>query len=157
MKKKALAALAVTLLLLPACTKPPTESAPEPVPTNSHTPLVEREPEPAHVEPQWTEDELQAMALTLAGECYDDKELDKRRVCEVILNRVSSDQFGDSIIEVLTAKNQFSGYWSQSRAITENDLAVAEQALRDWYDNGCEPLSEYLFFHAGENRENKFW
>lgn len=97
------------------------------------------------------------MALTLAGECYNDKELDKRRVCEVILNRVSSDEFDNSIIEVLTAKNQFSGYWTQSRAVTENDLAVAEQTLKDWYDNGCEPLSEYLFFNAGENRENNFW
>lgn len=157
MKAKVLTALAAILLLLPVCGDPPVESeyTTEPATAHSHTPLVECEP--AHDEPQWTTEELQAMALTLAGECYDDKELDKRRVCEVILNRVSSDQFGDSIIEVLTAKNQFSGYWSQSRTVTENDLAVAEQALRDWYDNGCEPLSEYLFFHAGENRENNFW
>ncbi len=96
------------------------------------------------------------MALTLAGECYDDKEPDKRRVCEVILNRVSDGRFGDSIIEVLTAENQFSGYWTQSRPVSENDIAIAEQALKDWYDNGCEPLSEYLFFSAGDNRENVF-
>lgn len=40
-------------------------------------------------QPQWRKDELHAIAQTLAGECYDDKELDKRRVCEVILNRAS--------------------------------------------------------------------
>lgn len=153
MKKEALAAFAVILLLLPACSKPPAPT-PEPAPTQSQAPLIEQELESD--EPQWTDEELQAMALTLAGECYDDKELDKRRVCEVILNRVSDGRFGDSIIEVLSAKNQFSGYWTQSRPVTENDLAVAEQALRDWYDNGCEPLSEYLFFSAGENRENTF-
>ena len=156
MKKKALAAIAMILLLLPACGKPPAEpiSTPEPAPTYSQAPLIEQELEPD--EPQWTDEELQAMALTLAGECYDDKELDKRRVCEVILNRVSDGRFGDSIIEVLSAENQFSGYWAQSRPVTENDLAVAEQALKDWYDKGCEPLSEYLFFSAGENRENNF-
>ena len=52
------------------------------------------------------------MVLTLAGECYEDKEQDKRLVCEVILNRVSAGNFGG--------------------------------------DTG------YLFFEAGENRENIF-
>ena len=50
------------------------------------------------------------MALTLAGECYDHKTQDKRRVCEVVLNRVSDGRFGSSIMEVLTAKSQFAGY-----------------------------------------------
>ena len=152
-----LAAFAAILLLLPACGKPPVESpTPEPTqPIYSQDPPVEQELPSA--EPQWTDEELQAMALTLAGECYDDKELDKRRVCEVILNRVSDGRFGgNTIIEVLSAENQFSGYWTQSRPVSENDLAIVEQALRDWYDNGCEPLSEYLFFSAGENRENSF-
>ena len=34
--------------------------------------------------------------------------------------------------------------------------AVAEQALKDWYSTGCAPLSEYLYFEAGDNRENEF-
>ena len=84
----------------------------------------------------WTDEELEAMALTLAGECYDDKEHDKRLVCEVILNRVSD--------------------WEQSREITENDYDVATEALEDWYESGCEALSDYLFFVAGDNRENVF-
>lgn len=107
--------------------------------------------------PLWSEDERQAMALTLAGECYDDKVEDKRKVCEVILNRVSDGRFGGTtVIEVLSAENQFNGYWRQSRPVSENDLAIAEQALTDWYGNGCEPLSEYLYFSAGDNRENTF-
>lgn len=104
----------------------------------------------------WTKDELDAIATTLAGECYDDKVQDKRKVCEVILNRVSCDGFPDTVLGVLTYPNAFCGYWSQSRQATESDYAVATQALRDWYGNGCQPLSNYLFFEAGENRENVF-
>ncbi len=104
----------------------------------------------------WTPDELWIMALTLAGECYDDKENDKRLVCEVILNRVSDGRFGDTIYDVLSAENQFDGYWHQSRPVSDNDLDVAIQALTDWYANDCKPLSKYLFFTAGENRENVF-
>lgn len=96
------------------------------------------------------------MALTLAGECYDHKTEDKRRVCEVILNRVSDGRFGNSIMEVLTAENQFNGYWTQSRPVSANDYEIAEQVLRDWYDGGCKALSEYLFFSASDNLENQF-
>ena len=104
----------------------------------------------------WTKDELDAIATTVAGECYDDKVQDKRKVCEVILNRVSHSDFPDTILGVLSYPNAFCGYWSQSREASENEYAVATQALRDWYDNDCQPLSNYLFFEAGDNRENVF-
>lgn len=52
----------------------------------------------------WTEEEVEAMARILAGECYEDKVQDKRLVCEVILNRVSNDDFSDTILDVLTEK-----------------------------------------------------
>lgn len=105
----------------------------------------------------WTDEELQAIALTLAGECYDDKVEDKRLVCEVILNRVSDGRYGgNTVIEVLSAESQFNGYWHQPRKVSENDLEVAEQALNDWYNNGCKALSDYYFFSAGDNRENVF-
>ena len=97
------------------------------------------------------------MASILAGECYDDKEQDKRLVCEVILNRVSAGNFGgDTVLAVVSAPNQFNGYWRQLRPVSENDYEIAEQALADWYAGGCEPLSEFLYFKAGENRENSF-
>lgn len=121
------------------------------VETTAPTPIPTEEPS------LWTDEELQAIALTLSGECYDDKEHDKRLVCEVILNRVSDGRFGDSICEVITAKNQFHGYWNPSRSVSENDLAVAEQTLKDWFDNDCQALSQYLYFSAGENRENTFY
>ena len=107
-------------------------------------------------QPQWSEIERHAIAKTLAGECYDDKELDKRRVCEVILNRVSNKNFADTILEVLTTSGAFNGYWKQSRLISKSDYAIAEQALQDWYEGGCKPLSKWLFFSKGSNRENVF-
>lgn len=106
--------------------------------------------------PAWTSEELQAIARTLAGECYEDQEQDKRLVCEVILNRVSDGRFGDSVVEVLSAENQFSGYWVQSRPISDNDYEVAAQALEDWYAGGCKALSSYLFFCAGDGFVNEF-
>ena len=124
------------------------DTAPEDVPGTAT-------PEETATDP-WTKDELKAVATTLAGECYDDKVQDKRKVCEVILNRVSHEGFPDTILGVLTYPNAFCGYWSQSRQASESDYAVATQALRDWYDNDCQPLSGYLFFEAGENRENVF-
>ena len=105
---------------------------------------------------QWSKDELHAIARTLAGECYDDKELDKRRVCEVILNRVSNSKFASTILEVLKTPGAFNGYWRQSRPVSKNDYVVAKQALQDWCDGGCKPLSEWLFFSKGRKRENVF-
>lgn len=100
--------------------------------------------------------EVEVIAKTLAGECYDDKLDDKRLVAEVILNRVANEQFGESVIEVVTAKGQFNGYWKQSRPISDSDIWIAKETLQDWYANDCQKLSEYLFFCSGANQENKF-
>lgn len=119
------------------------------------TPQAESEQEVA--EKPWSDEDVAAIVLTLAGECYDDKTEDKRLVCEVILNRVSAGIFGgDTVLEVVSGPNQFDGYWLQSRPVSENDYEVAETALADWYATGCQPLSDLLFFEAGENRENVF-
>lgn len=104
----------------------------------------------------WSTVELEAIAKTLAGECYEDEEQDKRKVCEVILNRVSDGRWGSTVTEVLKCDGQFQGYWMQSRPISSSDLAIAKEALSDWYNNGCEALSEYLYFSAGDNHKNKF-
>lgn len=102
------------------------------------------------------EEEITAITKTLAGECFDDKINDKRLVVEVILNRVSNGGFGESVLDVVSAKNQFEGYWKQSRPISDSDIQIAEDTLREWYNNDCKKLSEYLFFCAGPNRENSF-
>ena len=97
-----------------------------------------------------------AIARTLSGECYEDKTQDKRLVAEVIVNRVSAGHFGDTVIDVVTSPYQFVGYWNPSRKISENDMQIATETLRDWYANDCNALSEWLYFTAGDNRENNF-
>ena len=128
----------------------------EALPTEPTASYAEEMSEPIEPELPWSDEDIEAMTLTLAGECYDDKPGDKRLVCEVILNRVSTDGFGNSVISVVSAPHQFNGYWRQSREVSENDIKIATQALKDWHDNNCQPLSQYLYFSAGENRENEF-
>jgi hypothetical protein len=107
-------------------------------------------------EKPFSDEEVEAIVRTLAGECYDDKVADKRKVAEVIVNRVSDGRFGENVIDVVTAKGQFAGYWRQSRPVSESDIQIAEETLTDWYANDCKALSEYLFFSSGPNRENVF-
>ena len=122
------------------------------------TDIVEESPAPIP-SPEvllYSEKELNAIVQTLVGECYDDKLTDKRLVVEVILNRVSDGRFGDTVLEVVTAKGQFAGYWAQSRPISESDIQIAKEALTEWYNNDCQKLSDYLYFCSGPNRENIF-
>lgn len=107
-------------------------------------------------EKPYSDEEIDAIVRTLVGECFDDKLEDKRKVAEVIVNRVSSDAFGCSVVDVVSAPGQFSGYWKPSRPVSESDIQIAEETLTAWYDNNCEALSEYLFFCSGPNRENIF-
>lgn len=158
----AVAVIAVSLFLTSCHDGGQNTSLPDPVVEKAQYTLITPKPSAppiASVTPEipWSDEDVEAMALTLAGECYEDKEQDKRLVCEVILNRVSAGNFGgDTVLAVVSAPNQFDGYWRQSRPVSENDYAVAEQALSDWYAGGCQPLSELLYFEAGENRENVF-
>lgn len=122
--------------------------------TNSYkTPEITIEP---LEEKPFSDEEVEAIVRTLAGECYDDKMADKRKVVEVIVNRVSDGRFGENVIDVVTAKGQFAGYWNQSRPVSESDIQIAEETLTDWYANDCKALSDYLFFCAGPDRENIF-
>lgn len=106
--------------------------------------------------PPWTEEDIEALAMTLSGECYDGEPEDKRRVCEVVLNRVSAG-FGGTIQDVLSEPNQFEGYWSQSRPVSLDDYVIAEESIKDWYSNGCRPLSPWLFFESGDGHANEFY
>jgi hypothetical protein len=146
------------IVIFTACSSPTVNDTNSQTTTNVsyhvEEPIIETEPI-VETEP-FTDEEVEAIAKTLAGECYDDKLNDKRLVVEVILNRVSDGRFGESVIEVVSAKGQFIGYWKQSRPVSDSDIKIAKETLREWYKNGCKKLSEYLFFCAGPNRENVF-
>lgn len=131
--------VAVCLVLLAGCAREPATVAIEPparavvdavapTPTETPTPTPETAtpaPEPTATPDPWTAEDVEAIARTLSGECYDDKLEDKRLVAEVILNRVSDGQWGDTVIEVVTAKNQFHGYWNPGRDISDTDREIA--------------------------------
>ena len=106
----------------------------------------------------YTPEEVHAMALTLAGECYDDQPQDKRNVAWVICNRVTDGRFGEGIVGVVSSTEhgvQFEGYWEQSRPITDNDLEIAEEVLAAYYA-GEEPIHDYLYFTGGTGSTNNF-
>jgi hypothetical protein len=99
--------------------------------------------------------EVELVAKVLRGECYDDQPDDKREVVKVICNRVAAGNFGGSVEAVITAPHQFAGYRPTNEP-TENDYAIAREVLTVWYENGCEPMGEYLYFSAGKDHRNIF-
>jgi hypothetical protein len=105
---------------------------------------------------EYTAEDVGLIAQTIAGECYNDKPEDKRKVAEVIVNRLSDGRFGKTIKEIVSSARQFHGYWKQSRKVNEADMQIAELVLSNWYANDCKALSEYLYFSSGGNRENVF-
>lgn len=164
-QKKIIILSLATMFIFTACSFNEPDVGVEDIPTLSETistgpPMVtvmpvEQTEEPKDVK-MFSDEEVQTITRTLAGECYDDKLEDKQKVVEVILNRVSNEKFGKTVLEVVSAKGQFCGYWKQSRPISESDIQITEEILDKWYANDCKALSDYLFFHAGPNRENIF-
>ena len=112
---------------------------------------------PESTSPTFTvpEHEIELVAKTLRGECYDDQPDDKREVVKVICNRVSAGGFGGSVEAVITAPKQFIGY-RPGNVPTENDYIIAREVLEQWYESGCAPLGEYLFFSSVGNYKNVF-
>ena len=101
------------------------------------------------------EADIAAIARTLSGECWEHNTADKRGVAEVILNRVSKG-YGSTVTDVVTAPNQFMGYYNQSRPTSEDDWAVATQVVEDWYANDQQAFSNYLYFGADGGYGNNF-
>jgi hypothetical protein len=128
--------------------------------TETEPPIVTDSTAPPTVSPESVpqlapEHEIELVAKVLRGECYDDQPDDKREVVKVICNRVSANGFGDSIESVVTAKGQFYGYRASNEPTT-NDYEIAREVLTAWYEGGCAPLGEYLFFSSGGGHKNVF-
>jgi len=171
-------AVAALCILLTGCDNPPSsemsaaymeestpeETSPAPVPVIPEPAQVvsvaleeppEETPEPTPEPFIIPEHEIELVAKTLRGECYDEQEDDKREVVRVICNRVSDGSFGDSIEAVITAPHQFVGYRPANEP-SDNDYEIAREVLAEWYTGGCQPLSKYLFFSGGSHHKNIF-
>lgn len=101
------------------------------------------------------EADIAAIARTLSGECWEHNTTDKRSVAEVILNRVSKG-YGSNVTEVVSAPNQFMGYYNQSRPTSDNDWEIATQVVEEWYANDQQAFSNYLYFGADGKDGNTF-
>ena len=123
--------------------------------TDAQNDLPSEEPSSSSAATVVPDFEIELVAKTLRGECYDEQHDDKREVVKVICNRVCDGRFGDSIGEVITAPRQFHGY-KESNEPTANDYEIAREVLTAWYDGGCVPLGEYLFFSSGSGHKNVF-
>ena len=138
MKKRQLAAAAVLTCLAVGCGRTPeTIPSPAPLPEPSQSaivapvqlcevqivaPVVIEEPAPdvtdinvGHTAPTYTDEELEALAIIIYQEAGGDACSDETRsmVGTVVMNRVASDLFPDTIQEVATQKRQYGRlYWT---------------------------------------------
>ena len=90
-------------------------------------------------EPYISEAELQIIAMITMAEAENEPEYGKRLVIDTILNRVDSDKFPDTIIDVATQPNQYTSMNSDrmSRCYVRNDiyqLVIEEFESRTDYD-----------------------
>ena len=132
MKPKQLAAAAVLTCLAVGCGRTPeTIQSPAPLPEPSQSAIVApvqrcevqmvapvvivEEPAPVEAAPTYTDEELEALAIIIYQEAGGDACSDETRsmVGTVVMNRVESDLFPDTIQEVATQKRQYGRlYWT---------------------------------------------
>lgn len=80
----------------------------------------------------YTAEEFDMLCYVVQGEVGDCSEASKIAVANVIINRVKSEQFPDSIYDVLTSPSQFDaiyGYYDRSTVPSQNTIDCAARAL----------------------------
>ncbi len=160
-------------------TVPSTGLLVKPEPPIIEEPVVEvTEPEPVVVEPRYgfTDEEVYLLAQLLCGSSKVDGDgeydfvytakyfPDKLNYCEiskvlcVVMNRVRSEQFPNTVSEVVLQKGQFSPMPKNAKK-TPDDIAI--QKVQEWcdaYDNwdtGVQNVPEdHLYFSSGPNLTN---
>lgn len=93
-------------------------------------------------------DSLEILALCVEAEAGNQDLLGKRLVADVILNRVESPRFPDTIEGVISQKYQFTTYWDGSMdVITEPSEETFEAVKMELYGQRLD--EDILFFTAG--------
>lgn len=123
-------------------TIPPTETFCEPTEPTETTEVTE-------TTPPYDEDELEMLALVIYQEAGGNMYCDecRRRVADVVLNRVADDRFPETMYEVLTQPKQYGRLsqtglvWperalfpSESEAV-DRAYVIAEQVLLGWHSD----------------------
>lgn len=94
----------------------------------------------------YTDEEFEMLCYVLQGEVGNCSEESKIAVANIVINRVKSSQFPNSIEGVLTAPNQFtaiSGYYNRSKTPSQNTIDCARRALE-----GEDNTNGAIFYYA---------
>lgn len=96
------------------------------------------------------------LAQTLYGECRGLSKYEQSLVCWTIFNRYDDGRFGDTLADVITAKNQFYGY-SSHNPIDKELYSLAVDCLLRWQaekysvgDVGRTLPKEFLYFSGSK-------
>lgn len=102
------------------------------------------------VESTWKQEDLICLANTIHHEARGESMLGKKAVGYVVMNRVKSDRFPNSICEVVTQKNgkicQFSWHCNKPKT-TKISQQVLDIALKILENGSTDPTNGALFFH----------
>ena len=110
-----------------------------------------------------TDKELDELCRVMFLECRGEPFEGKVAVAEVILNRVISEDWPDTVHDVLSQRGQFSTWHHIAKAynVTESDIAVSQgeinRAIMYVHDNGRTvlPSGNYVYFDTrGVNGRN---
>lgn len=96
---------------------------------------------------QFTDEEIELIALVTMAEAEGECELGKRLVIDTILNRVYSDYFPDTAKEVIYQKNQFESMWNGrvDRCEIQEDICDLVREEIESREN-----TEVMFFRTGK-------
>lgn len=96
---------------------------------------------------QFTDYEIELIALVTMAEAEGECELGKRLVIDTILNRVYSDYFPDTVKEVVYQKNQFESMWNGrvDRCEIQDDICDLVREEIESREN-----TEVMFFRTGK-------
>lgn len=82
---------------------------------------------------------------------------EKAKVVEVIMNRVYSDKYPNTVYEVITQKNQFSGCWNYANLDTYSNKVtdLVKEAVNLYFEDPSQFDHGYIGFW-GDGRQNHF-
>lgn len=128
------------------------------------TPTTEPSDELEDAEPIWepSKEDIEALAKTLWGECRGVKsKAQQAAVAWCVLNRLDKGTWGDTVLSVVSAPYQFSGY-SDSFPVTDELADLARDVMIRWHsekegiqDVGRVLPKDYIFF-VGDGKLNYF-
>ncbi len=110
-------------------------------------------------EPRYSDKDIEMLAKTVYGEAGICAEDEQRLVVWTVLQRVDAGGYGDTISDVITAKNQFVGY-RPDNPVEPYIYILCEDELEAW-ERGTEPPTHEIYapttpyyFFDGDGRHN---